>query len=64
MIRVVKITRMNPAGEVVGSYVMQESEADVVRDEVLDADVGAQWKIELMEMSREDYDAMPEFDGY
>lgn len=47
-----------------GTYIQPEAELGVLLDEIKDADVGAKWTLELIEMTREEHDRLPEFEGH
>lgn len=47
-----------------GIYVQPEDDLNVLIDEVADAEPGAKWTLELIEMTKEEHDRLPEFDGH
>lgn len=47
-----------------GCYVQPEDQLQVLLDEISEADIGAQWTLELIEMTQEEYDRLPEFAGH
>lgn len=49
----------------VGSYVQPlEHLAQAIDGELADAELGAKWSLELIEMTAEEYAALPEFMGH
>jgi len=61
--RYVKITR----GDMSGSYVEPYTPRDVMNvidGEFSDAELGEKITLELIEMTEEEYDALPEFQGW
>lgn len=47
-----------------GCYVQPEDAMEVLFDEIRDSDIGAQWTLDLIEMTQEEYDRLPEFEGH
>ena len=43
--------------------VFEMSQLDNMMDEIRDSDVGQTWTIEIVEMSEEEYESLPEFSG-
>jgi hypothetical protein len=65
----VKVTRFYPNSEqVMGSFTQRPKEAAVILDEINEAiecdGIGDHWKIEIIQMTEAEYDALPEFVGY
>ena len=47
-----------------GCYAQPEEALNVLIDEIKDSEVGAKWTVELVEMTQEEYDRLPEFEGH
>lgn len=47
-----------------GSYVQPMDELGVLIDEIKEGSVGEHWDVDLIEMSQEDYEKLPEFQGH
>lgn len=47
-----------------GCYMQPEEKLNVLLDEIKDAEPGAKWTLELVEMTQEEHDRLPEFAGH
>lgn len=47
-----------------GCYVQPEEKLNVLLDEIKESEPGATWTLELVEMTPEEYDRLPEFEGH
>jgi hypothetical protein len=47
-----------------GGYTTSLSEAISIVDEFREGEVGEKWNVTVIEMSEEEYEALPEFEGY
>jgi hypothetical protein len=47
-----------------GCYVQPASAMNVLLDEIGEAEPGAKWTLELIELTQEEYDRLPEFTGH
>jgi hypothetical protein len=51
-------------GKMAGSCTFPENGIDEIVDEISFANVGEKFEIEVQEMSQEDFDKLPEFEGW
>ena len=47
-----------------GGYVQRFSEMGILLDELREGEVGEKWTVSIVEMTEEEYQALPEFAGY
>jgi hypothetical protein len=47
-----------------GGYTQPFTNLDVLLEEVREGEIGEKWSLEIVEMTQEDYDLLPEFNGY
>lgn len=57
-----RFVRITLAGH--GTYVQPEGDLRPLLDEIEEATPGAKWTLELVEMTPEEYDRLPEFAGH
>ena len=47
-----------------GTYVQAENDLSVLLAEIAESEPGSKWTLELIEMTAEEYAALPEFEGH
>lgn len=47
-----------------GTYTQDADDLGVLLEEISEADIGAIWTVELVAMTQEEYDRLPEFAGH